>query len=70
MSKSGSSAGARRITTRRMGHNSSGPKKYGTMRPEMQQVELIVRAAEKHQDFMAQHGPVRVLFKDGKPVEP
>jgi hypothetical protein len=25
---------------------------------------------EKQQEFKAQHGPVRVLFKDGKPVEP
>lgn len=27
------------------------------------------RAAQRRADIVAQHGPVRVLFKDGKPVD-
>ena len=32
-------------------------------------LEAAIVRVEKSAEFHAQHGPVRVLFKDGKPVE-
>ena len=49
---------------------SAGSKQYGSKRPLISELELAVAYAERKRDFMAQHGPVRILMKDGKPVEP
>jgi hypothetical protein len=37
-------------------------------RTRFERLEAAVRSAEKKQDIESQHGPVKVLVKDGKPV--
>jgi hypothetical protein len=36
--------------------------------PETTDTQRAVKYAEAHEDELAQHGPVRVLWRNGKPV--
>ncbi len=38
------------------------------MTPEQSEIQRAVKYADRRADEMAQHGPVRVLWRNGKPV--
>ncbi len=45
------------------------PKGSGKFLTRVSALEYSVSIAEKQKEFTAQHGPVRILMKDGKPIE-
>ncbi len=48
--------------------NTSNANNSARLDPELMCIQHAVQVAEYKADFAAQHGPVKILFKDGKPV--
>lgn len=62
----------KRAAARRFNVSESKDVAHATFSPNMYRKAVLAACDryEKAQEFKAQHGPVRVLFKDGKPVNP
>lgn len=51
--------------THAINQTSSQTKHSGSSTREAQAIERLIKEAERREDFKAQHGPVKILMKDG-----